>query len=350
EIREDHYDSLKDRRYLSLEAAREKRLRIDWASAQSTLPDKPRILGTKVFHHFDLHKVVQYIDWNPFFQVWELRGKYPNRGFPKIFNDPTVGAEAQKLFDEAQTMLNDILRHDTLTASGIAGFYPANSVGDDIRVYTDESRSEVAATFYGLRQQAEKDRESNEPYYCLSDFVAPEETGLADYIGLFAVSAGFGCEEMCRQYEADHDDYNAIMLKALADRLAEAFAEYLHAEVRKDFWGYAADEAMNTSDLLSIKYQGIRPAPGYPSQPDHTEKSTMWQLADIEQATGISLTESLAMAPAASVSGLYFAHPQAKYFAVGKVEKDQIADYAQRKQMKPATVEKWLRQNLAYDI
>ncbi|KAJ1923727.1 hypothetical protein IWQ60_005676 [Tieghemiomyces parasiticus] len=352
ELREDHYDSLKGRRYLSLAAARARADPVNW-SAQPA-PVRPSFLGTRTFRNFDLRQVLDYIDWNPFFQVWQLRGKYPNRGYPKIFNDETVGAEARKLYDEAQTMLQTILADGSLTASGIIGFYPANSVGDDIVIYEDDSdRTTVRATFHGLRQQAEKDKESSEPYYCLSDFVAPRDTGIADYLGMFAVSAGFGCEELSARYQADHDDYNSIMIKALADRLAEAFAEYLHRQVRLEHWGYAAHDArehnLDTADLLSVKYQGIRPAPGYPSQPDHTEKTTMWDLGDITEATGIELTESLAMTPAASVSGLYFANPHAKYFAVGKIDRDQVDDYAQRKGVAVETVEKWLRPILAYD-
>ncbi|KAJ1956743.1 hypothetical protein IWQ62_005239, partial [Dispira parvispora] len=299
EIREDHYDSLKDRRYLSLDAARSNKFQIDWK--HQPLPVRPTFLGTKTFKDFDLRQVLKYIDWNPFFQVWQLRGKYPNRGFPKIFNDETVGAEAKKVYDEAQTMLRDLLEKDALRASGIIGFYPANSVGDDIQLYHDESRTNVAGTFYGLRQQAEKDRDSNEPYYCLSDFVAPLESGISDYLGIFALTAGFGCNELSEQYTQDNDDYNSIMVKALADRLAEAFTEYMHERVRKDYWGYASEEGLAASDLLSVKYQGIRPAPGYPSQPDHTEKTTMWNLANVAEETGILLTESLAMTPAASV-------------------------------------------------
>ncbi|KAG2172229.1 hypothetical protein INT43_004770 [Umbelopsis isabellina] len=343
EMREEYYEGLEDKRLLSLQAAREKGLHINWQAAPP--PHKPNVMGSKVFDDYPLEKLLDHIDWNPFFQVFQLRGRYPNRGFPKIFDDEAVGAEAKRLYDDAQEMLKEILAGKLLKAKGIISFYPANSNGDDIEVYTDESRSEVKGTFYGLRQQAEK--ETDEPYYCLSDFVAPK--GIDDYIGMFAVSTGFGCDEMVEKYEKDHDDYSIIMAKALADRLAEAFAELLHEEVRKDYWGYATDETLSAADLFALRYQGIRPAPGYPSQPDHLEKKTMWELDDISGLTDITLTDSLAMNPAAAVSGLYFAHPQSKYFAVGKIDKDQILDYANRKKIPVEEAERWLATILAYD-
>ncbi|KAI8870927.1 methionine synthase-like protein [Ramicandelaber brevisporus] len=345
EIREDHYDSLKNRRYLPLPAAKEQGLKINW-SAQAA-PVKPSFLGTRAFTDIDLSEVLPYIDWNPFFQVWQLRGKYPNRGYPKIFNDEAVGAEAKKLFDEANVMLRTIIDKKQLKATGIVGMYPANSNGEDIEVYTDESRSTIQATFYGLRQQAEK--ESSEPYLNVSDFIAPKSTGIADYIGMFAVSAGFGVDEMCAAFEGEHDDYSSIMAKALADRLAEALAELIHERMRKDYWGYSTSEQLTTEDLLSVKYQGIRPAPGYPSQPDHTEKLAMWKLMDVKETTGIELTDSLAMMPAASVSALCFANPESRYFAVGKIDRDQVHNYAARKNMQVEEVEKWLRSIMAYD-
>ena len=344
EIREDHYDGLKDRRYLSLAAAREQKMVLDWKQEKIV---KPSFMGTKVFKDIDLNTVVNHIDWNPFFQVWQLRGKYPNRGYPKIFNDETVGAEAKKLHEEALAMMKSMIDKKQLTATGIVGFYPANSVGDDIEIYEDETRSKVVAKFYGLRQQAEKEKESTEKYMCLSDFVAPKESGIADYLSMFAVTAGFGCDELCEEFKAKHDDYSSILAKSLADRLAEAFAEKLHEDIRREHWGYAPDEAMNVSDMLSIKYQGIRPAPGYPSQPDHTEKKTMWELGNIEAQTGISLTESLAMDPGASVSAIVFGRGQ--YFAVGKVNEDQITDYSARKNMEKREIETWLGSILAYD-
>lgn len=307
-------------------------------------------MGDRVLKEYDLQSLVPYIDWNPFFQTWQLRGKYPNRGYPKIFNDELVGAEARKLYDEAQAVLKKLISGGNLKAHGIFGIHPANSVGDDIEVYTDATRSTVKCTFYGLRQQAEKDSASNESYFCLSDFVAPKETQILDHIGYFACAAGFGVDEMCEELRADNDDYSVIMIKALADRLAEAFAEKLHHDVRREYWGYAPDEPMDVEAMLQVKYQGIRPAPGYPSQPDHTEKETMWRAFDIHEKTEIELTESLAMLPAASVSGIYFASPHAKYFAVGKIDKSQVEEYAQRKQMPLETVEKWLSPILAYDI
>ncbi|KAI8924169.1 methionine synthase-like protein [Entophlyctis helioformis] len=346
DLRAEHYEGLKDRQYLTLEKAREQGFKIDWSSF---VAPKPTFLGTKVFDNYDVSSLISHIDWNPFFQTWQLRGKYPNRGYPKIFNDETVGVEAKKLFDDAQAMLQDILKRKLLRATGIIGFYPANSVGDDIQLYASEDRTETTKTFYGLRQQAMKDSDSDEAYYCLSDFIAPKSTGHADYIGAFAVSVGFGVDEACVEYERQHDDYSIIMLKALADRLTEALAEVLHERVRKEFWAYAPEEKLTTEEMLAVKYRGIRPAPGYPSQPDHTEKQTMWQMMDIDALTGIGLTESLAMTPAASVSGIFFAHPESTYFAVGKVAKDQIVDYAARKNMPVGEVEKWLAQNLSYE-
>lgn len=345
-IREDHYDSLQEKKYVSLEEAQKRKFVIDWKNELS--PVVPKFLNTKVFRNYDLSLLTQYIDWKPFFDVWQLRGKYPNRGYPKIFKDQTVGAEAKRVYDDAQKLLKNIIGDGSLVAHGIVGFYPANSVGDDIEIYSDESRSQVLAKLYGLRQQAEK--ESHDPFCCISDFIAPKETGVKDYIGMFAVTAGFGTEELCKRFQADFDDYNVILVKAIADRLAEAFAEELHERVRKDLWGYASDEYLEANDLHRIKYQGIRPAPGYPSQPDHQEKQTMWSLMGVEEATGIGLTEALAMTPAASVSGLYFANPKSHYFSVGKVEKDQVMDYAKRRGTDVQVVERWLGTNLSYDV
>uniref|UniRef100_A0AAQ4QCU2 Methionine synthase n=1 Tax=Gasterosteus aculeatus aculeatus TaxID=481459 RepID=A0AAQ4QCU2_GASAC len=350
EIRQEHYDSLKDRRYLSLSQARAKALHIDWLSPPP--PVRPQFLGTRVFECYDLHSLLAFIDWKPFFDVWQLRGKYPNRGYPKIFKDKTVGAEARRVFDEAQQMLNQMIDSGSLTGRGLVGFWRAQSDGDDVRVYEGDAAvhpdTEPIATFHGLRQQAEKDSSSSEPYLCVSDFVAPADSGVTDYVGVFAVGV-FGAEELSQQFLAKGDDYSSIMVKALADRLAEAFAEELHARVRKELWGYSTDEALQASDLHRIRYQGIRPAAGYPSQPDHTEKSTMWSLAGIQEKTGIYLTESLAMMPAASVSGLYFSHPQASYFAVGKITKEQVEDYAARKGLGVEEAERWLAPILGYD-
>uniref|UniRef100_A0A3B4UYX1 Methionine synthase n=1 Tax=Seriola dumerili TaxID=41447 RepID=A0A3B4UYX1_SERDU len=350
EIRQDHYDSLKDRRYLSLSQAREKALHIDWLSLPR--PVRPQFLGTRVFEQYDLNSLVDFIDWKPFFDVWQLRGKYPNRGYPKIFNDKTVGLEARRVFDDAQRLLSQMIDTGSLKGHGLVGFWHAQSDGDDINVYENDVTvrrdTKPIATFHGLRQQVEKDSSSSEPYLCVSDFVAPVDSSVADYIGVFAVGV-FGAEELSQQFQAQGDDFSSIMVKALADRLAEAFAEELHARVRKELWGYSADETLQASDLHRVRYQGIRPAAGYPSQPDHTEKTTMWSLGGIHNKTGIGLTESLAMTPAASVSGLYFSNPQASYFAVGKITKEQVEDYARRKNISVEEVERWLAPVLGYD-
>ncbi|XP_045393230.1 methionine synthase isoform X2 [Lemur catta] len=338
-----------ERRYVPLSQARKNGFHIDWLSEPQ--PVKPTFIGSQVLQDYDLQKLVGYIDWKPFFDVWQLRGKYPNRGFPKIFNDKTVGEEAKKVYDDAQNMLNTLISQKKLQARGVVGFWPAQSVQDDIHLYAEGALPQAAepiATFYGLRQQAEKDSASSEPYHCLSDFIAPLHSGVRDYLGLFAVAC-FGVEELSKAYEDDSDDYSSIMVKALGDRLAEAFAEELHERVRRELWAYCGDERLDVADLRRLRYEGIRPAPGYPSQPDHTEKLTMWKLAGIEQATGIRLTESLAMAPASAVSGLYFSNLKSKYFAVGKISKDQIEDYASRKNMSVAEVEKWLGPILGYD-
>ncbi|KAF5922007.1 hypothetical protein HPG69_015457 [Diceros bicornis minor] len=349
DIRQDHYESLKERRYLTLSQARKNGFHIDWLSEPH--PVKPTFLGTRVFEDYDLQKLVDYIDWKPFFDVWQLRGKYPNRGFPKIFNDKTVGEEARKVYGDAQNMLKALISQKKLQARGVIGFWPAQSVQDDIHLYAEDAVPQAAepiATFYGLRQQAEKDSASTDPYHCLSDFIAPLHSGIRDYLGLFAVAC-FGVEELSKAYEEECDDYSSIMVKALGDRLAEAFAEELHERVRRELWAYCGSEQLDITDLRRLRYEGIRPAPGYPSQPDHTEKLTMWRLANIEQCTGIRLTESLAMAPASAVSGLYFSNLKSRYFAVGKISKDQIEDYASRKNMSVAEVEKWLGPILGYD-
>ncbi|XP_053315245.1 methionine synthase [Spea bombifrons] len=349
DIRQEHYETLKERKSLTLQKARSQGFHIDWHSHPA--PVRPKFTGTRVFRNYDLEKLRNYIDWKPFFDVWQLRGKYPNRGFPKIFNDKSVGEEAKRVYDDAQRLLQVLISQQKFEARGIVGIWPAQSVQDDILLFAEEDSvqsSEPIATFYGLRQQAEKDSASTDPYYCLSDFIAPRDSGVRDYLGIFAVAC-FGVEELSKAYERQGDDYNSIMVKALGDRIAEAFAEELHEQVRKELWGYCTDEALDVADLRKIRYEGIRPAPGYPSQPDHTEKITMWKLGNIEEETGIKLTESLAMTPAAAVSGLLFSNPKSKYFAVGKISKDQVEDYSCRKNMPVGEVEKWLGPILSYD-
>ncbi|PNH00078.1 Methionine synthase, partial [Tetrabaena socialis] len=354
ELREEFYASLADRKFLGLAEARKRRLAVDWKDPEN-LPTKPKVvlgiavmvLGNTVLTDIPIDDVLAYIDWNPFFQVWQLRGRYPNRGFPRIFNDATVGAEAKKLYDEAQSMLREFVANKSVQLRAVVGMYPAAAEGDDIEVYTDDSRTTVAARLAGLRQQAEKD--GSEPYCCISDFLAPKGSGLADYVGMFACSAGHGLETVVARFKAAGDDYSYIMAEALADRLAEALAEKLHELVRRDYWGYAPDEQLSIEDMLKVKYQGIRPAPGYPSQPDHTEKLTMWRLMGAEAAIDIKLTESLAMWPPASVSGLYFGGRCSSYFAVGKITREQLEDYASRKKMDVSDAERWLATMLSYE-
>ncbi|GFR95585.1 methionine synthase [Elysia marginata] len=345
EIREEHYESLKDRKYVTLEKAREKKLVIDWSVTPA--PVKPTFIGVKKFEDFDMSQLLNYIDWRPFFNVWQLRGKYPNRGYPKIFMDKDVGEEAKRVHNDALNMIKKINEEKRLKATATIAFYPANSTGDDIEVYDEDGNT--IATLFGLRQQALKDAADQGAYLCQSDFVASKESGVTDYVGLFACTAGIGADEFCKEYEDQFDDYNSIMVKAVADRLAEAFAEYLHEVVRKDYWGYSKEEQLEANDLHKIKYQGIRPAAGYPSQPDHTEKETMWKLMQ-PQEVGINLTDSLAMDPASSVSGIYLANPQCVYFATDKLGHDQIKDYAQRKNVDVSVAERWLSSNLAYEL
>ena len=298
-------------------------------------PVKPSFLGTKVLDDLPLKELVAYIDWTPFFQTWELAGKYP-----KILDDVVVGGQAKILFADAQKMLEQIVAEKWLTARAVIGFFPANSEGDDIVLYRDEQRNEKLETLHHLRQQNVK--APGQPNYCLADFIAPVASGKADYIGGFAVTTGIGIEEKIQQFEEDHDDYNSIMLKALADRLAEALAEYMHAKVRKEYWGYALDEDYPNDQLIEEAYQGIRPAPGYPACPDHTEKGKLFELLNVTENTSIELTESYAMYPTAAVSGWYFAHPESRYFNVGKITEDQLEDYAKRKGMSRDVAERWL--------
>jgi 5-methyltetrahydrofolate--homocysteine methyltransferase len=335
--REAHANKKSDKRFVTLGQAREQKFQID---LEKVAP-KPAFTGTKVFEAFPLAELVPYIDWTPFFHTWELRGS-----FPKIFDDKFVGVEAKKLYDDAQALLKEVVDNNLLQANGVIGFWPANAVGDDIELYTDETRTQVLSRIHTLRQQSEKVK--GEPYYALSDFVAPKESGVADYFGGFAVTTGLGCDELVAKYEADYDDYNSIMAKAIADRLAEAFAEKMHELVRKEYWGYSAGEELTVEELVKEEYQGIRPAPGYPACPEHTEKTTLFDLLKAEDNAKMHLTESLAMMPAASVSGFYFAHPQSRYFGLNKISKDQIEDYAVRKNMSVETVERWLGPNLSY--
>jgi 5-methyltetrahydrofolate--homocysteine methyltransferase len=338
-LREGHLSRQRDKSYALLADARKNKVKIDW---EKTRVSKPSFTGNRVFKDYDLSEIASYIDWTPFFQTWELGGRYPN-----ILEDPLKGEEARKLFADAQEMLERILTEKWLRANAVVGFYPANSVDDDdIEVYADEDRSSRIARFCNLRQQGVKS--GKVPNICLSDFIAPKSTGIADYIGGFALTTGIGIEARLRTFEESHDDYSAILLKALADRLAEAFAELLHARVRRELWGYAPDETLSTDELIAEKYAGIRPAPGYPANPDHTEKQTLFRLLDVSGQTGISLTETLAMYPASSVSGLYFSHPESRYFGVGKITREQVESYAKRKEMSIEEMERWLSPALAY--
>ncbi|WED21581.1 methionine synthase [Vibrio sp. JC009] len=334
-VREQHNRKTPRSKPVTLQQARDNKLATDWDTYTPPVPAKP---GVHVFEDFDIATLRSYIDWTPFFMTWSLSGKYP-----AILEHEEVGEEAKKLFSDANNWLDKIEAEKLFKASGICGLFPANSAGDDIEVYTDESRSEVAKVLYHLRQQTEKAKGAN---YCLSDYIAPKESGKQDWIGGFAVTGGIGERELADEFKAKGDDYNAIMVQAVADRLAEAFAEYLHEKVRKDIWGYSADESLSNEDLIRENYQGIRPAPGYPACPEHTEKQAIWDLLKVEQEIGMQLTSSYAMWPGASVSGWYFSHPESKFFAVAQIQRDQLEDYAQRKGWTPEEAEKWLAPNL----
>ncbi|WP_431127513.1 methionine synthase [Flagellimonas flava] len=338
------YESFRDRflnrtkqkEYLTLEEARQNKLQIAWKASDIT---EPKALGIQVWEDFDLKKLKDFIDWSPFFRSWDLHGKYPN-----ILKDEVVGEQAQELFQDAQKMLNQIMEEKLLKAKAIFGLFPAHQVNDDDIALAVENQDSKKFTFRTLRQQLKK--REGVPNIALADFIAPKTTGIQDYMGCFCVTTGFGTQELAQEYEKNLDDYGSIMVKALADRLAEAFAEYLHKEVRTKHWGYATSETLSNDELIEEKYQGIRPAPGYPACPDHLEKLTIWELLKVEEKIGVQLTDSLAMWPAASVSGYYFGHPETKYFGLGKIKPDQVADFAERKGMPIEEAEKWLAPNI----
>ena len=321
-----------------LETARARRTPIEWRAED--IPT-PAFTGVRVLDNFPLATLREYIDWSPFFHTWGLKGIYP-----RILDDERQGAEAKKTFADANALLDRIIEKNLITARGVYGFFLASAVGDDVELYPDDKREKVVERFHFLRQQA--NREGSEPCRSLADFIAPKETGLSDHIGAFAVTSGIGLKELCDKFRADNDDYNAIMAEAVADRLAEAFAECLHKRVR-DEWGYGGEENLSPAELIQEKYRGIRPAAGYPACPDHTEKGTLWRLLDVHANTGMLITESFAMWPGSSVSGLYFAHPESRYFSLGKIDRDQVSDYHERKGMTVAEVERWLGPNLNYD-
>ncbi|BBM85646.1 methionine synthase [Candidatus Uabimicrobium amorphum] len=332
----EEYESKKvSKKLLSISEARDNKFNAEWTQVQ-----KPSFIGNKTFPEFSLQEIAERIDWTPFFITWQLKGRYP-----RILEDPKLGEEATKLFHDAQKLLQQIIDEKLLVANGVVGFYPASSVGDDIEVYSDDTRENVIHTFHTLRQQTQK--QPGQPNYALADFIAPKDNGVNDYIGFFAVTAGIEIEKLIAKFDAEQDDYNSIMVKALADRLAEAFAEKMHELVRKEYWGYSAAEDLSNEEMIKEKYQGIRPAPGYPACPDHTEKPKLFELLSAPQETQINLTENLAMYPASSVCGLYFSHPQSRYFAVGKIGEDQLQDYAKRKDMDLQEMRKWLAPNMS---
>ena len=321
-----------------IETARARRTPIVWRAEDIPVP---AFIGVRAFENFPLATLREFIDWSPFFHTWGLKGIYP-----RILEDERQGTQARQVFTEANALLDRIIERNLITARGVYGFFPANAVGDDVELYTDSTRGKILDRFHFLRQQA--NREGSEPCRSLADFIAPKETGLPDHIGAFAVTSGIGLKELCDRFRAENDDYNAIMAEAIADRLAEAFAECLHKKAREE-WGYGCKEGLSNEDLIQEKYRGIRPAPGYPACPDHTEKGTIWRLLDVQAKTGILITESFAMWPGSSVSGLYFAHPESRYFSLGKIDRDQVSDYQERKGMSLPEIERWLGPNLNYD-
>jgi 5-methyltetrahydrofolate--homocysteine methyltransferase len=334
-FRESFLNRSRDKNFLSIEDARKNKLQLDWANFT---PVKPNVIGEQVIE-VDLDVLVPYIDWTPFFRSWELFGKYP-----EILTDEVVGEQATSVFSDAQEMLALILKEKKLQAKGIYGIFPANQINDDdIQLY-DENGNELEK-FLTLRQQSQKTKGA--PNIALADFIAPRDNGVTDYIGAFCVTTGFGVNEWAAEFEAALDDYNSIMVKALADRFAEAFAEYLHEKIRKEIWGYSKDEALSTEEMIDEVYKGIRPAPGYPACPDHLEKPTIWKLLNVEKEIGVTLTESMAMWPASSVSGYYFGNPESKYFGLGKIKEDQVIDYAKRRSVSTDVAMKWLNPNIA---
>jgi 5-methyltetrahydrofolate--homocysteine methyltransferase len=300
------------------------------------------MLGVRSFEQYSIEELARYIDWTPFFQAWELRGK-----FPDILTDAQFGEQASSLYADARKMLRTVIREQWLQARAVIGLFPANSIDEDVELYADDARTLPVERVHFLRQQ--KDLPEGKPHGALADFVAPRGSGVRDYFGAFALTAGIGIEPHLQRFEAAHDDYSSIMLKVLADRLAEAFAERLHERVRREFWGYAPEEKLGNEQLIREEYRGIRPAPGYPACPDHTEKATLWRLLDVDRNAGIALTESYAMYPTAAVSGWYFSHPQSRYLAVGRIDRDQVEDYALRKSLSVEEVERWLAPNLGYE-
>jgi 5-methyltetrahydrofolate--homocysteine methyltransferase len=339
QFRKKYSNHKKDKKYITLNEARKNKLQIEWEKELIIAPNK---LGITAFNNYPLDEIAKFIDWTPFFRTWELKGKYP-----QILSDKKFGKEANKLFNDAQSLLNKIIIENTLTANGVLGLFPANALEDDIEIYYDKTATKTIATLHTLRQQSKKAEGIKN--LALADFIAPKNSGINDYIGIFAVTTGLGIEKLIEQFTAEHDEYNIIMVKSIADRLAEAFAELLHHKIRKELWGYAAKENLQHNEIIAEKYVGIRPAPGYPAQPDHTEKLTLFNLLDVEKQTGIKLTETLAMYPAASVTAICFASSKAKYFAVGKILRDQVEDYAKRKNMSINEVEKWLEPILGYE-
>jgi 5-methyltetrahydrofolate--homocysteine methyltransferase len=341
--RNDYLNRVETRKLATIENARARKTKVDWPEEyKKEKIKKPNFIGIKTFENITLAELVPYIDWTPFFHTWQIKGTYP-----RLLTDETYGKQATELFNDAQKLLKDIVAKNTFKTKAVVGIFPANSIGDDIEIYSDETRKKVLTVFHTIRQQVEPNQ-TEKPLQALSDFIAPKESTVTDYLGAFAVTTGHGVEEFAKIFENKNDDYNSIMAKALADRFAEAFAEYMHAKVRKEIWGYAADEKITIDEMIHEKYQGIRPAPGYPAQPDHTEKPTLWKLLDVEKNTGIKLTESYAMWPASSVSGLYFASPHANYFSVAKIGEDQLIDYAKRKNMDVDLMKKWLSPILDY--